>query len=105
MRKCYSENDELTACVCYLSDAQAAESHRSQEGVCALVGHRKWSVVYISQSQHQSIVEQEEANIRHMLKGPNNTGEKNKTEVWKISFYKTTVLHLVLQNMYFPVQQ
>lgn len=77
--------------MCYLSDAQAAESHRRQEGVCALVGHRKWSVVYISQSQHQSIVEQEEANIRHLLKAPNHT-KKRKKEV--CSKYKTTVLHL-----------
>lgn len=61
---------KLTARVCDLSDGQAAESHRCQEGVCAPVGRREKRVVHILPRQHQSVVKQEQAHIRHLLKDP-----------------------------------
>ncbi len=61
---------KLTACVCDLSHGQAAESHRGQESVCAPVGQRERCVMHISPCQHQRIVEQEQAHVRHMLIGP-----------------------------------
>lgn len=61
---------KLTARVCDLSDGQAAKSHRGQEGVRAPVGRRERRVVHVSPRQHQSVVEQEQAHIRHLLEGP-----------------------------------
>lgn len=62
----------LTARVCDLSDGQAAESHRGQEGVCAPVGRREGRVVHVSPRQHQSVVKQEQAHVGHLLEGPDD---------------------------------
>lgn len=61
--------------MCDLSHSQAGERHRGQESVCAAVGQRERCVMHISPRQHQSIVKQEQANIGHMLIGPNEGNE------------------------------
>lgn len=57
--------------MCDLSDSQAGQSHRGQESVCAPVSQRERCVMHIPPRQHQRIVEQEQAYVRHLLIGPN----------------------------------
>lgn len=56
--------------MCDLSDCQAGEGHRCQESVCAPFGHCEGYVMHISPRQQQSIIEEEEAHVSHMFKGP-----------------------------------
>lgn len=61
---------ELTAGVCDLSHRQAPDGRRGQEGVCAAAGQGKGPVVDSPPSQHQDIVEQEQAHVTDLLVGP-----------------------------------
>lgn len=59
-----------TARVCDLPDRQTGEGHGRQERVRAVAGQREGRVMHVSPRQHQSVVEQEEAQIAHLLVGP-----------------------------------
>lgn len=61
---------ELTASVCDLSHRQAPDGRRGQERVCAAVGQGKRPVMDSLPSQHQDIVEQEQAHVTDLLVGP-----------------------------------
>lgn len=59
--------------MCDLSDSQAGQSHRRLEGVCAAVSQRERRVTHRSPRQHQSITEQEQAHVRHLLVDPDQS--------------------------------
>lgn len=67
--------EELTARVCDLSDSQAGQSHRRLEGVCAAVSQRERRVMHHSPRQHQSVTEQEQADLGHLLVDPDQTNQ------------------------------
>lgn len=58
--------------MCDLSEGQTGEGHRGEESVCAAVNQGERCVLHSSLRQHQSIIKQEQAHIRHMLVGPNH---------------------------------
>lgn len=61
---------KLTARVCDLSERQAAEGHGGQERVCAVASQRERCVMHVPPCQHQSVVEQEQAHVGHLLESP-----------------------------------
>lgn len=63
---------ELTAGVCDLPGGQTGQSHGRQEGVRAVVGQRERRVPHAAPRQHQSVAEQEEAHVGHLLEGPDD---------------------------------
>lgn len=63
---------ELTASVCDLPDGQTGQSHGHLEGVCAAVGQRERCVLHTAPRQHQSVAEQEEAHVGHLLEDPDD---------------------------------
>lgn len=56
--------------MCDLSHRQAPDGRRGQERVCAAVGQGKRPVMDSLPSQHQDIVEQEQAHVTDLLVGP-----------------------------------
>ncbi len=66
--------------MCDLSDSQAGERYRGQESVCAPMSQRERFVMHISPCQHQSVVKQEQAHIRHLLIGPNHVHKHTQNE-------------------------
>lgn len=64
---------ELTASVCDLAHGQAAHSHGGLEGVCAALAQREGQVTHSPATQHQDIVEEEEAHVGDLLVGPDGS--------------------------------
>lgn len=63
----------LTASVCELSHGQAVQSHGSLEGVCAALHPREGQVAHRPAGQHQDVVEEEEAQVGHLLVAPDGS--------------------------------
>lgn len=88
---CLFYEGKLTACMCDLPDSQAGESYRCQESVCASVSQRERCVKHIMPCQHQSVVKEEEAHIRHMLIGPNHAYTHRHTQAQRLQIIRSFI--------------
>lgn len=68
--------------MCDLSHRQAADRHGVQESVCAVVGQHERPVTDSAPSQHQDVVEQEQAHVADLLIGPVGVRFCLVTQLW-----------------------